>query len=197
MSPFLENQTAGARKLCELQHTEFPSTFRELAGRCAARAAPSGGSPRNGCPGAPPRQPPPALPRRDEPPQPALPHQVAFLAPAEAAQARAAAAAEQAQPKLRLLESSVNSPLDFCMEIQRVSAGQRCRQRLILCSRSLAGIQLSREPAKKRVTGSRRAGGNTTGGVIPLSFFPLPVLIDGAGSRAELIVSPSPLHPPP
>lgn len=32
LSLFLENQTAGARKLCKLQDTEFPSTFWELAG---------------------------------------------------------------------------------------------------------------------------------------------------------------------
>lgn len=32
LSPFLENQTAGARKLCKLQDTEFPSTFWEVAG---------------------------------------------------------------------------------------------------------------------------------------------------------------------
>jgi len=30
LSPFPENQTAGARKLCELRDTEFPSTSREL-----------------------------------------------------------------------------------------------------------------------------------------------------------------------
>lgn len=91
---------------------------------------------------------------------------VAFLAPAEAADGCAAAAGEQAQPKFRLLKSGVNSPLDFCMEIQRVSAGQRSRRWLILCSHSLAGIQLCGEPAKT-FHGIPQRRGNTAGVLFP------------------------------
>lgn len=82
------------------------------------------------------------------------------------------------------------------MEIQRVSAGQCSRQWLILLL-----LQPGRDPAPQRAskTVSRDPAEQRQyhRGVIPLGFFPLPVLIDEAGSRAQLIISPSPLHPPP
>ena len=85
LTPFLENQTAGARKLHKLQDTEFPSTFWELAGHRLARAASREQRiPQEWPPWSPPPTPLPC-PAGLSPPASAAPP-VPFLAVAKAAQ---------------------------------------------------------------------------------------------------------------
>lgn len=178
-------KTAGARKLCKLQDTEFPWAFWELLGHWPARAASNRAlASKASISGA-------STSSLTAPlswgPQPALPTSGSH----SSGQGSPQLSSWRANPaKVWAAQHSINSHLDFCMEMQQVSARQRSRQWLILCSRGLAGIQLCREPAKTfhRILQSR---GSTTGALSPTSFFLLPVLIDGLGSRTWLLISPS------
>lgn len=152
LSPFLENQTAGARKLCKLQDTEFPSTFWEVAGHWPARAASSGASRWKGSPGAP-RQPP--TPPGWAPAGSAAPR-VAFLAAAKASHSCAVAAKEQAQPKFSLLKAALTLTWISAWKSSGLAQGNALDSGWSFALAAWQGSS-SAESQQNRFTGSRGA----------------------------------------